>query len=66
MKVSRSLPCRFETDAAPSLGSDLDDEIFGPTTRLRHIPAGFKFSRFSRSLQGHLTATIYGKENDLW
>ena len=55
----------FETDAASFLGSDLDAEIFGPTTLLVHHSNRNQVLQIARSLEGHLTATIHGTEQDL-
>ena len=55
----------FETDAATFLGSDLDAEIFGPTTLLVRHSNRDQVLEIARSLEGHLTATIHGTEQDL-
>ncbi|MFZ1140922.1 MAG: aldehyde dehydrogenase (NADP(+)) [Candidatus Sulfotelmatobacter sp.] len=55
----------FETDAAVFLGSDLDAEIFGPTTLLVQHSSREQVLAIARSLEGHLTATIHGTEQDL-
>ncbi len=55
----------FETDAASFLGSDLDAEIFGPTTLLVQHSSRDQVLAIARSLEGHLTATIHGTEQDL-
>ena len=55
----------FETDAAAFLGSDLDAEIFGPTTLLVHHSSREQLLEIARSLEGHLTATIHGTQQDL-
>jgi NADP-dependent aldehyde dehydrogenase len=55
----------FETDAASFIGSDLDAEIFGPTTLLVHHSGHDQVLEIARSLEGHLTATIHGTEQDL-
>jgi 2,5-dioxopentanoate dehydrogenase len=55
----------FETDAATFLGSDLDTEIFGPTTLLVRHSSRDQVLEIARSLEGHLTATIHGTEQDL-
>ncbi len=55
----------FETDAATFLGSDLDAEIFGPTTLLVRHSNRDQVLGIARSLEGHLTATIHGTEQDL-
>lgn len=55
----------FETDAESFLGSDLDAEIFGPTTLLVRHSSRDQVLAIARSLEGHLTATIHGTEQDL-
>jgi 2,5-dioxopentanoate dehydrogenase len=55
----------FETDATTFLGSDLDAEIFGPTTLLVRHSSRDQILEIARSLEGHLTATIHGTEQDL-
>jgi NADP-dependent aldehyde dehydrogenase len=61
-----AVPCAlFETDAASFLGSDLDAEIFGPTTLLVEHSSRDQLLAMARTLEGHLTATIHGTEQDL-
>jgi 2,5-dioxopentanoate dehydrogenase len=55
----------FEADAAAFLGSDLDSEIFGPTTLLVRHSNREQVLEIARTLEGHLTATIQGTEKDL-
>jgi NADP-dependent aldehyde dehydrogenase len=55
----------FETDAATFIGSNLDAEIFGPTTLLVRHSSRDQIVRIAGSLEGHLTATIHGTEQDL-
>jgi alpha-ketoglutaric semialdehyde dehydrogenase len=55
----------FETDAAAFLGSDLEAEIFGPTTLLVEHSGREQVLAIARSLEGHLTATIHGTAQDL-
>ncbi|MGA7768992.1 MAG: aldehyde dehydrogenase (NADP(+)) [Candidatus Sulfotelmatobacter sp.] len=55
----------FETDADSFLGSDLDAEIFGPTMLLVQHSSRDQVLAIARSLEGHLTATIHGTEQDL-
>jgi 2,5-dioxopentanoate dehydrogenase len=55
----------FETDAAAFLGSNLDAEIFGPTTLLIRDSTRDQLLAIARSLEGHLTATVHGTEEDL-
>lgn len=55
----------FETDATSFLGTDLQAEIFGPTTLLVRHNSRDQVLAIARSLEGHLTATIHGTEQDL-
>jgi alpha-ketoglutaric semialdehyde dehydrogenase len=55
----------FQTDAGTFLGSDLDAEIFGPTTLLVRHSTRDQAREIARSLEGHLTATIHGTADDL-
>ena len=55
----------FETDADAFLTSDLDGEIFGPTTLLVHLSNREQALMIARTLEGHLTATIHGTDEDL-
>jgi NADP-dependent aldehyde dehydrogenase len=55
----------FETDADTFLSSDLDAEIFGPTTLLVRHSKRDQILEIASSLEGHLTATIHGTAQDL-
>ena len=55
----------FETDADSFIGSDLDAEIFGPTTLIVRHSNREQILEIARTLEGHLTATIHGTEQDL-
>ena len=56
----------FETDAAAFLSDPtLAGEIFGPTTVLVHHSTRDQLIDIARELEGHLTATIHGTEQDL-
>ncbi len=55
----------FETNAKSFLGSNLDEEIFGPTTLLVQHSSRDQVLQIARELEGHLTATIHGTEQDL-
>jgi NADP-dependent aldehyde dehydrogenase len=55
----------FETDAASFLGSNLEDEIFGPTTLVVRHSQREEVLKIASALEGHLTATIHGTEEDL-
>jgi NADP-dependent aldehyde dehydrogenase len=58
-------PAVFETDATAFLGSELDSEIFGPTTLLVRHSNRDQILEIARTLEGHLTATVHGTEQDL-
>jgi NADP-dependent aldehyde dehydrogenase len=45
--------------------SELSDEIFGPDTLMVHCDSAQDYVRAARALDGHLTATILGDEDDL-
>jgi 2,5-dioxopentanoate dehydrogenase len=55
----------FETDATTFLRSDLDAEIFGPTALLVRHSTRDQVLDIARSLEGQLTATIHGTDQDL-
>jgi 2,5-dioxopentanoate dehydrogenase len=55
----------FEANAAAFLGSDLDEEIFGPTTLLVQHSNRDEVLEIARGLNGHLTATVHGTDDDL-
>jgi NADP-dependent aldehyde dehydrogenase len=55
----------FEADVAAFLGSELEGEIFGPTTLLVQHSNRDQLLAVARSFEGHLTATIHGTEQDL-
>jgi len=56
----------FETDAAAFLSDpELGAEIFGPTTVLVRHSRREEVLKIARGLEGHLTATIHGTEQDL-
>lgn len=58
-------PILFETDTDSFLGSDLDEEIFGPSTILVEHSKRDQVLAIARSLEGQLTAAIHGTEQDL-
>jgi NADP-dependent aldehyde dehydrogenase len=41
------------------------EEVFGPTTLLVHVSGADQMLEAARGLEGHLTATIFGTEQDL-
>jgi 2,5-dioxopentanoate dehydrogenase len=56
----------FETDSETFLSDpELADEIFGPSTLLIQHSSREELLRIARELDGHLTATIHGTEQDL-
>jgi alpha-ketoglutaric semialdehyde dehydrogenase len=55
----------FETDAPAFLDSELEAEIFGPTTLLVQHSSRDQVLKIARELEGHLTATIHGTDEDL-
>src|SRR5438270_2320113 len=55
----------FESEAASFLASDLDADIFGSSTRLVQLSCRDQSIAMWRLLDGHLTATIHGTEEDL-
>jgi NADP-dependent aldehyde dehydrogenase len=56
----------FETDAQSFLKDpDLASEIFGPATLLVRHSQREEILRIASELEGHLTATIHGTEEDL-
>ncbi len=56
----------FETDAATFLShEDLSSEIFGPQTLVVFHSGREQLLEIARKLEGHLTATVHGTEDDL-
>ena len=55
----------FETSAATFIKSHLEAEIFGPTTLLVQHSSRDQILEIAGALEGHLTATIHGTEQDL-
>jgi NADP-dependent aldehyde dehydrogenase len=59
-------PSIFETSAISYLETpDLNEEIFGPTTLLIKSDSHEELLRIARSLEGQLTASVHGTEQDL-
>lgn len=59
-------PSVFETDAISFLNTpELNEEIFGPTTLLIRSNDHEELLRIARSLEGQLTASVHGTEQDL-
>jgi 2,5-dioxopentanoate dehydrogenase len=55
----------FEADAEDFIGSDLHHEIFGPSTIVVQHSSRDQVLAIARGLEGQLTATIHGTEQDL-
>jgi len=65
-RASCAVTSLFETDAKTFLNHPrLDAEIFGPTTLLVRDSNRHDILEIARNLEGHLTATIHGTEQDL-
>ena len=59
-------PSVFETSAIEFLNTpDLNEEIFGPTTLLIRSSKHEELLDIARSLEGQLTASVHGSEDDL-
>ncbi|HKX83263.1 MAG TPA: aldehyde dehydrogenase family protein, partial [Pyrinomonadaceae bacterium] len=59
-------PSVFETSAIEFLNTpDLNEEIFGPTTLLIKSQSKEDLLNIARSLEGQLTASVHGTEEDL-
>jgi NADP-dependent aldehyde dehydrogenase len=59
-------PSIFETSAVAFLNApDLNDEIFGPTTLLIRANDHDELLKIAGSLEGQLTASVHGTEEDL-
>src|SRR5207248_8119548 len=62
----RATAALFETDIdSLSSNAELADELFGPSTLIVRHRDREQLLRFAESLEGHLTATIHGTEDDL-
>lgn len=59
-------PSIFETSSVTFLKTpELNEEIFGPTTLLIRSDSHEELLRIARSLEGQLTASVHGTEDDL-
>lgn len=64
--LCRSRTALFATDAASFIEHpELQAEIFGPSTLLVQAETREELLRIARSMEGNLTATIHGTEQDL-
>ena len=62
----RGVPALLETTAHSFLkDSSLEEEVFGPSTLLITADSRNELIQAALKLNGHLTATIHGNENDL-
>jgi alpha-ketoglutaric semialdehyde dehydrogenase len=56
----------FETGAEPFLANpELSEEVFGPSTLLIRYSGREQMLEIARGIEGHLTATIHGTENEI-
>ncbi|MBX3276643.1 MAG: aldehyde dehydrogenase (NADP(+)) [Acidobacteria bacterium] len=56
----------FATDAETFFRhEELNEEIFGPATMVVACASGEEMERVAESLEGHLTATVHGNDEDL-
>ncbi len=56
----------FETGAESFLANpELSEEVFGPSTLLIRHSGREQMLEIARGIEGHLTATIHGTENDI-
>jgi len=63
--VACAQPVLFSTDAAVFLkNEDLSEEVFGPTTLLIEYESHSQALEAAEHLEGHLTATLLGTEED--
>jgi alpha-ketoglutaric semialdehyde dehydrogenase len=62
----RGVPAMFSVDAADFLQEpELSEEVFGPTTLVVSYGKREEMLEIARGLQGHLTATLHGTDEDL-
>jgi len=62
----RGAPALFTTDAHAFIAQpELAEEVFGPAALVVHCGRREEMLEIARGLQGHLTATIHGTEEDL-
>jgi NADP-dependent aldehyde dehydrogenase len=62
----RAVPTLFETDLDSVISHpDLTEELFGPSTLVVRYDNRAQLLQFAEGLEGHLTATIHGTDQDL-
>jgi 2,5-dioxopentanoate dehydrogenase len=62
----RGVPAMFAVDAADFLNEpELSEEVFGPATLVVSCGEREEMLEIARGLQGHLTATLHGTDEDL-
>jgi len=62
----RAVSTLFETDLDSVMSDhDLTEELFGPSTLIVRYHNRAKLLEFAQGLEGHLTATIHGNDQDL-
>ncbi len=62
---NRATATLLKTDAATFLDSDLEEEVFGPVSLVVEANSKEQLLEMANSLNGHLTATLYGTEEEL-
>ena len=63
---TQARPAVFTTDAASFLAQpQMSEEVFGPSTVIVNCASREELEKVAREMQGHLTATIHGTEEDL-
>ncbi len=64
---STAVPAKIFKTTYESYGAQpfLEEEVFGPSSLLVEVKSKTEVMDVARSLDGHLTATIHGTENDL-
>ena len=55
----------YETDISQIGNEDISEEVFGPSSIIFRCQSTAQMLDYARSLDGHLTATIHGTEEDL-
>lgn len=62
---NRATATLVKTDAATFLDSDLEEEVFGPVSLVVEASTKEQLLEMANGLSGHLTATLYGTEEEL-
>lgn len=62
---NRATATLLQTDAITFLNADLQHEVFGPVSLIVEAESKAQYLAMAKGLHGHLTATIYGTEEEL-